>query len=97
MRFSWKAFVAAFVAATVVNFVGVLFLLDPVARADTTPESPIVAAVSFAMAINVIIPIFNLHPMHGFDGEVALRVLPLFRDQINARRVAKDTINKLKK
>lgn len=54
-------------------------------------------AVSFGLAINVIIPMFNLLPMHGYDGEVAWRILPLFRNQLEARRTAKKAISKLKK
>jgi len=38
----WKARLAAFLAAAVVNLVGVLFFLDPIAESDTLPAGPIV-------------------------------------------------------
>jgi len=62
-----------------------------------TETSLLGSAVSFLVSINIIIAVINLLPVERYDGKLAWRVIPLFRDQIRAHRVAKDAIDKLKK
>ncbi len=59
MKFSWKPVLAAFVVASVVSLVGVMFVFEPIARADK-PVGPIVPpAVGFFIYIALSISLFD--------------------------------------
>ena len=60
MNFSWKALIAASLVAVVINFFGVLFFLDPIAKADIIPDGPIVApAIGFIVYIILSVALFD--------------------------------------
>ncbi len=55
----WQAILAAFVASGVVNYVGVLFLLNPVAEADSAGEPLVAPAVGFFVYVLLTIALFD--------------------------------------
>ncbi len=60
MKLRWKAILGAIVTAGVVNLVGVLFLLNPVADADPAPGEPLLhPAVGFFAYVILSIALFD--------------------------------------
>ena len=60
MNINWKAVIAAFIAAGVVNLVGVLFFFNAIVEADPPPGIPIVhTAVGFFVYVILTVALFD--------------------------------------
>ena len=59
MTARWKAILAAFVAASVVNFAGVMFVLNPVAKTDSAGEPLVSPVVGFFVYVLLTIALFD--------------------------------------
>ena len=59
MKLRWKATLGAFITASVVNLVGVLFLLNPIAEADTAGEPLVHPALNLFVYVFLTITLFD--------------------------------------